>query len=163
MRLTSKSQYGLLVIAELIRCYRVDPRGYTQISVLAERCGTSAKYLEQILLPLTHGAILDSKRGANGGYRLAGPPENYSLADAIRHLDGRLMPIPQWAETPKQASPSRNDATITSFGNVLLQVRDSIRNILENTSIDVLAEELATDPDAVERSKSAVETLMYYI
>ncbi len=151
MRLTTKSQYGLSVLGDLIRNYREGGNGYLQVGELASRCETSQKYLEQVLLPLSHAGILESKRGQHGGYRLNRPPQDVSLAEALRHLEGLLMPIPKWAD----------DASDTSdLGRILRQVRDAIRDILENTSIEVLAEAGGDDP---KRRGEAVEALMYYI
>lgn len=150
MRLTTKSQYGLRVLGDLVRNWREGGNQYLQVGELASRCDTSQKYLEQVLLPLSHAGILESKRGQRGGYRLNRAPQDISLAEALRHLEGLLMPIPKWAD----------DATADSsqLAAVLRRVRDAIREILENTSIEVLAE----DADS-KRSSEAVESLMYYI
>ena len=159
MRLTSKSQYGLLVLAEMVRNYRSGGQRFIQISELAAHCNTSAKYLEQVLLPLTHSGILESKRGASGGYRLGMAPDKITLGDALRRLDGRLMPIPKWAEGPT-ASGSGGD--LTSFGEVLYKVRDSIRAILDTTCLDVLATHGEGQSDLT-REKEDLESLTYYI
>lgn len=150
MRLTTKSQYGLRVLGDLIRNWRVG-NGYLQVGELASRCDTSQKYLEQVLLPLSHAGILESKRGQHGGYRLNREPSDVSLAEALRHLEGLLMPIPKWADDNTDSS---------ELARVLRRVRDAIRDILENTSIEVLAEDEAAGP---ERTGEAVEALMYYI
>jgi Rrf2 family protein len=150
MRLTTKSQYGLRVLGDLIRNWRAG-NGYLQVGELASRCDTSQKYLEQVLLPLSHAGILESKRGQHGGYRLNRAPNDVSLAEALRHLEGLLMPIPKWADDNTDSS---------ELARVLRRVRDAIRNILENTSIEVLAENEAADP---KRTGEAVEALMYYI
>ncbi len=152
MRLTTKSQYGLRVLADLVRNWRDDGNGYLQVGDLAARCDTSQKYLEQVLLPLSHAGILESKRGQRGGYRLNRCPKEISLAEALRHLEGRLMPIPTWVDEVNSDSPR--------LSAVLLRVRSAIRDILENTSIDVLAEGADTDD---KRTAEAVESIMYYI
>lgn len=152
MRLTTRSQYGLRVMGDLVRNWRDNNNKFLQVAELASRCETSQKYLEQVLLPLSHAGLLESKRGQHGGYRLNRAPEDISLAEALRHLEGLLMPIPKWADDGASDS--------SALGNVLRQVRDAIRRILENTSISVLAE----GGDASrERTDQAVETLMYYI
>jgi len=152
MRLTTKSQYGLKVLGDLVRNWREGDNSYLQVSELAARCETSQKYLEQVLLPLSHAGILESKRGQRGGYRLNRPPEDISLAEALRHLEGLLMPIPKWADD--------NSAESSELARVLRRVRSAIREILENTPIAVLAEGGAQNKA---RQNEAVETLMYYI
>ena len=151
MRLTTKSQYGLRVLGDLIQNWR-DGNGYRQVGELALRCETSQKYLEQVLLPLSHAGILESKRGQHGGYRLNRAPSDVSLAEALRHLEGLLMPIPAWADDRAEDS--------SDLARVLRRVRDAIRDILESTSIEVLAEGGPADP---KRTDEAVEALMYYI
>lgn len=154
MRLTTKSQYGLQVLGDLVRNWREGDNGYLQVGELAARCETSQKYLEQVLLPLSHAGILESKRGQRGGYRLNRAPDQISLAEALRHLEGRLMPIPKWADDVTTDSPH--------LRAVLLRVRDAIRAILENTTIDVLADGPPTEEIST-RTGEAVEALMYYI
>ena len=62
------------------------------------------------------------------------------------------MPIPKWADDTASDS--------SELARVLRRVRDSIRDILESTSIEVLAEGGVPNP---QRTDEAVETLMYYI
>ena len=152
MRLTTKSQYGLRVLGDLVHNWH-NGNSYIQVGELAARCETSQKYLEQVLLPLSHAGLLESKRGQHGGYRLNHVPDQISLADALRHLEGHLMPTPLWADD------SRADSS--ELAHVLRRVRDSIREILEQTSIAVLAEKnpLVTQ----ETAEEVVESLMYYI
>ena len=152
MRLTTKSQYGLRVLGDLVRNWHEDGNGYLQVGELAGRCDTSQKYLEQVLLPLSHAGVLESKRGQRGGYRLNRAPAEISLAEALRLLEGLLMPIPKWADD------STGDETQLTI--VLRKVRDSIRDILEGTTLDVLSDCTASNQS---RNKEVVEHLMYYI
>ncbi|MDR3710061.1 MAG: Rrf2 family transcriptional regulator [Capsulimonadaceae bacterium] len=150
MRLTTKSQYGLKVLSVLVRNYKGGRNDFVQVAVLARECKTSLKYLEQVLAPLARAGLLESRRGQHGGYRLNSAPEKVTLAEVLRHLEGLLMPIPQWADDADDGLP---------VGVVLRRVRESIRSILEETSIDVLAE----DAGAPARADAVVKELMYYI
>ncbi|HEY3329415.1 MAG TPA: Rrf2 family transcriptional regulator [Capsulimonadaceae bacterium] len=151
MRLTTKSQYGLKVLGLLVRNYYDGSNNYVQVGNLAAECKTSQKYLEQVLVPLSRAGLLESKRGQHGGYRLNRPPKGVSLAEVLRHLEGLLMPIPQWADDTDDGLP---------VGAVLRRVRESIRLILEETSIEVLAENA---DGTVEKTDNTVKELMYYI
>lgn len=157
MRLTTKSQYGLRVLGDLVRNWREQGNGFVQLSELAARCETSQKYLEQVLLPLAHAGILESKRGQHGGYRMGQDPGQVSLADVLRLLEGRLLPIPSWAD--------QGDGENSPLGRVLRRVREAMRNVLENTPVEVLADDsLAESPeDNAKRTQEAISTLMYYI
>jgi len=151
MRLTTKSQYGFQVLGQLVYNWQSSGNGYLQVGELAIRSQTSAKYLEQVLLPLSQAGILESKRGKHGGYRLNRAPQDVSLAEVVRYLEGRLMPLPSWVE--------ESGGSQSGLPDVLRRVRDTLRNILENTSIEVLAESQADQ----KRLEEAAEALMYYI
>ena len=151
MRLTTKSQYGLKVLGLLVRNYHQGPNNFVQVANLARECKTSQKYLEQVLVPLSRAGLLESKRGQHGGYRLNRPPRSVSLAEVLRYLEGLLMPIPQWADDAEDGLP---------VGVVLRRVRESIRVILEETSIEVLA---APEQAPPEQTETVVRDLMYYI
>lgn len=148
MRLTSKSQYGFQVLGVLVRNWHEKNNSYMPVTDLAAHCDTSAKYLEHVLLTLSHAGILDSKRGQRGGYRLNQPPDAVSLAEVVRHLEGRLMPIPSWAD---DSSPDASRLI-----HVLRRVREVIRDTLEATTISILA----TDTPKAEEEHPA-EALMY--
>lgn len=157
MRLTTKSQYGLRVLADLIRNWRQNGNAYMQLSELATHCETSQKYLEQVLLPLAHAGILESKRGQHGGYRMGRDPGQISLAEVLRLLEGRLLPIPAWAD--------QGDGSDSPLGRVLRRVREAMRNVLENTPLDVLADDTLAESEEEngKRTHEAISTLMYYI
>ncbi len=151
MRLTTKSQYGLRVLGDLIRNWR-DGNGYLQVGELASRCDTSQKYLEQVLLPLSHAGILESKRGQHGGYRLNRAPEDVSLAEALRHLEGLLMPIPKWADDSQRTRrnwPASCAGSGTPSGT-----------FWKTRPLKCWRKMAEADP---KRTGEAVEALMYYI
>jgi len=147
------------VLAELVRNFTPEGAPYRQLSELSEITNTSTKYLEQILLPLTHEGIVESKRGANGGYRLRVDPAKVSLAEILRLLDGRLMPIPRWVEDAKEVGRSDN---LSAFGDIVYRIRDSVRTILEETKLDVLT---PSEDDVVDglRIREELKALDYYI
>jgi len=149
MKLTTKSQYGLKVIGLLVTNYQQGGNAFVQVAELARECATSQKYLEQILVPLSRAGLLESKRGQRGGYRLNRAPERVSLAEVLRCLEGLLMPIPNWADDLGDGFP---------VGSVLRRVRESIRSILEETSIAVLA-----GSSSLERTDDVIKEITYYI
>jgi Rrf2 family protein len=79
-----------------------------------DRCapGHPAKFLEAILLDLKHAGIIKSHRGAEGGYALARPPEDISIADVIRAVDGPMATVRgERVETVDTAARRRACAT----------------------------------------------------
>lgn len=88
------------------------------------------KFLESILLQLRRGGIVHAQRGPEGGYRLARPPEEISLADVIRVIDGPLANIR--GQRPEQLGYS---GAARSLQEVWIALRASEREILELVTI----------------------------
>jgi Rrf2 family protein len=114
--------------------------------VKGERLATSQaiplRFLENILLQLRHAGLSDSRRGADGGYRLAQPPQDIALADVIRAIDGPLAGVggarPETLDFHGSAEPLQD---------VWVAVRASLRAVLEQVTVaDIAAGEL---PDHV--------------
>jgi len=148
MRVSAKTDYALRAAVELAAAPEGTP-------VKGERLSASQsiplRFLENILLQLRHAGIVESRRGAEGGYRLARPPAEITLADVIRAIDGPLAGVsgrrPETLDFKGHSEPLRE---------VWVAVRASLRGVLENVSLaDVAAgelpdtvRELTSEPDA---------------
>jgi Rrf2 family protein len=118
---------------------------------LAEAQGLPAKFLEGILAELRRSSIVTSARGSEGGYRLARPADEITIADVMRAIDGPLAEIR--GERPEQTS---YEGAAIHLQEVWIAVRASLRSVLEATTLaDVASGELpdnvramAKDPDA---------------
>lgn len=102
MRLTTKSEYSLLA---LIHIARHGHKGFVKIEDICKEYAIPKKYLEQLLVILRQNRYIKTKRGAGGGYALAKPAENISIAQIIRLMDGALAPTESvsmyfYSETP---------------------------------------------------------------
>src|SRR5260370_26116988 len=84
MRVTAKGEYETQAVLYLALQYP----GVLTIHEIAQRHHIPLKYLEQILLELKRGGILESRRGVNGGYTLARAPEKISVGEVLRIVDG---------------------------------------------------------------------------
>ena len=133
MKISKKSEYALKALIELAIDY---DKGIpvTLINDVAKRKGVPQKYLEQILLSLRNAGILVSKRGVGGGYSLNRSPENISLGEIIRVVEGPLSPV--------NCVNNGNCPDESSCGlySVMLEVRNAVSNILDNTSLKDVAE-----------------------
>jgi Rrf2 family cysteine metabolism transcriptional repressor len=90
MAISQKCQYALRALFELARRGPGEPTSISQISASQ---AIPHRFLEQILAELKRGGFVESRRGVNGGYRLARPPEFISAGDIIRFVDGPLDPV----------------------------------------------------------------------
>ena len=85
MRLTTRSRYGTRMILDIAMHCTAGP---VRISDIASRQGLSTKYLEKLIRELKRAGFIASKRGPGGGHSLAIPPEDISVGDVVRSLEG---------------------------------------------------------------------------
>lgn len=90
MKLSTRGRYGVRAMLELALN---NGKGPVPLRDLALRQEISAKYLEQLLIPLKGAGLVKSVRGARGGYQLAMEPARISLYDIVRSLEGPLAPV----------------------------------------------------------------------
>jgi Rrf2 family protein len=90
MKLSTRGRYGVRAMLELAI---QSGKGPVPLRDLAIRQEISAKYLEQLLIPLKGAGLVKSVRGARGGYLLAKDPETINLYDIVRSLEGPLAPV----------------------------------------------------------------------
>ncbi len=89
MDVSVKGEYALRAVFELASRESPDP---LKIAKIAERQQIPQKFLELILSQLKQGGFLGSRRGADGGYFLARAPEDITVGDVLRHIDGPTSP-----------------------------------------------------------------------
>lgn len=105
-----------------------------QIKDIAERQHIPAKFLEQILLNLKNAGLLQSKMGVGGGYYLARPPEQITLGQIVRILDGPLAPIRCVSQMAYEPCGCPDEETC-GLRLVMLDVRNAIANILDGATL----------------------------
>jgi Rrf2 family protein len=118
---------------------------------LAEEQGLPPRFLGAILADLRRAGVVASQRGAEGGYRLARDPDDITLADVIRALDGPLAEVRGY-----RPEATTYDGAAEHLQQIWVAVRASLRSVLEKVSLtDVITgrfpahvQRLVTDPDA---------------
>ena len=130
MRVSAKVDYGLRAMVELAAA----PPGFVTSSELATAQEIPPKFLENILLQLRHAGLVTSQRGAEGGHRLARAPEEISVADVIRELEGPIA-------TVRGVRPDELafDGAAEGLRDVWLELRTQIRGVLEQTTLADIA------------------------
>jgi Rrf2 family transcriptional regulator, cysteine metabolism repressor len=144
MKLSKKSEYGLRALLELTL---VHDKTRLQRHDIAARQHIPVEFLEQILLTLKRAGLISSRRGVNGGYVLIKQPDDITVGQVIRILDGPLAPIGCVSKTAYQKCndcPYANK-TRCPLQHVMGTVRDAIAGILDHYS---LADFAATHPQS---------------
>ena len=90
MKISTRGRYALRLMLDLAVFSDGAP---VSLRDVAKRQGISDKYLEQIVTPLSKAGLVRSVRGANGGYLLTRKPEEYTVGDILRPLEGDLAPV----------------------------------------------------------------------
>lgn len=135
MKLSKRGEYALRVLQDMAAHWEEGPIPNRE---LAERNNIPYRFLEQILLALKRGRIVRSQRGVRGGYALARPPDQITLAEVIRLLDGPLAPIPCASETAFEPCGCP-DMENCGLRRVMKRVRDVVAEMMEHTTLADLA------------------------
>jgi Rrf2 family protein len=148
VRVSAKADYALRAAAELAAAEGAGPVKGEQ---LARAQSIPPKFLENILLELRHAGLVQSQRGVDGGYWLARPADEITLAEVIRAVEGPLANVrgtrPESVEYQGTAEPLRR---------VWVAVRASLRGVLESVTLADVAsgelpaslDDLVADPEA---------------
>jgi Rrf2 family protein len=105
------------------------------VTELALESNAPRAFLEQIFSDLKRRNLLISRRGKLGGFSLARPADQISLADIIRHIDGPLALAPCASRTAYRPCPECRDVRTCRLRKTLIEARDATAGILENTSL----------------------------
>src|SRR4051794_22649490 len=117
--------------------------GPVLIADLAERERIPRKFLEAILLELKNAGVLQSKKGKGGGYSLSRAPDQITMGEIIRVIDGPLAPVPCVSEKAYARCDGCADEATCGTRLVMKQVRDAIAGIVDNTTLAQILERSA--------------------
>jgi Rrf2 family protein len=148
MRITAKADYAVRAALELAAAEDGEPVKGEQ---LAEAQEIPLQFLEHILLELKHARLIRTKRGVRGGYWLARPADEITLADVIRAVEGPLANIQESA--PEDTG---YPGSAQHLRDVWIAVRANLRAVLESVTLadltgaepPKLIRDLTSDPDA---------------
>ncbi len=143
MQVSARADYALRAAAELART-AAEGTGPLKGERISEEQGIPKKFMENILLDLKHSGIVRTQRGATGGYWLARPAEEITLADIIRAVEGPLANVRgEWPEAVEYRGAAE------TLKEVWIAVRASLRTVLETVTLADLVE--GSLPASVER------------
>jgi Rrf2 family protein len=150
MRVSAKVDYALRASLELAAA----GDGPTKGERISQAQDIPLKFLENILLELRHAGLVQSQRGAEGGYWLARPPAEIRLADVIRAVEGPLANVRgARPETIEYAGPA------AKLQDVWIAVRANLRAVLEELTLaDVASGKLSPEIEAITAEPEAWES-----
>jgi Rrf2 family cysteine metabolism transcriptional repressor len=129
MKLTTKSEYSILAMIYIARHER---KGFIKIEEICSTCDISKKYLELLFSILRQSRYIKTKRGANGGYKLAKPANKVTIAEIIRLMDGALAPTESVSKYFHADTPLAKEKKIMK---VFKEIRDYVADRLENLTL----------------------------
>lgn len=136
MKLSTKGRYGLRAVLDLGLYGESEA---VALSGIAERQKISINYLEQLIAKLKKAGIVTSVRGAQGGYLLAKKPEEISVGDILRALEGDLNPVNCSEVKGNKESCQGSDLCVTKY--VWMRISDSINNAVDEIKLSELINE----------------------
>jgi Rrf2 family protein len=156
MRVSAKADYAVRAAAERAAAGEGPVKG----EKLAEAQDIPLQFLEHILLEMKHHGIIRVRRGAKGGYWLARPADEVTIADVVRAVEGPIANVQ--SQPPESIEYKGNSAGLR---DVWVAVRASLRSVLEVVTLADLVsgelppvvEELTSQPDAWHSSTSTKE------
>ncbi|SNT48044.1 RrF2 family transcriptional regulator [Actinacidiphila glaucinigra] len=135
MRISARADYAVRAALQLAASAEAAP---VKAEAIAAAQDIPHKFLEGILNELRRAGLVVSRRGGNGGYRLAGPAASISIADVIRAVDGPLVSV-RGVRPPDLAYTGPAESLLPLW----IALRSNVREILEGVSLaDVAGAEL---------------------
>lgn len=134
MRLSTRGRYGLKAMYQLAIYYGEGP---IPLKEIAQKEELSENYLEQLVSQLRREGLLESVRGAQGGYMLAMPPKKITVGNILRILEGNLGPADCIMEDEFQCE--REEDCITKF--VWMRIKESIDKVVDSITLQDMLDE----------------------
>jgi Rrf2 family transcriptional regulator, cysteine metabolism repressor len=139
MTFSSKAEYGVRLMVELGRQEGERP---TSLKAIAEAEELPLSYLEHVVAGLKRAGLVESSRGAHGGYRLARPPAEISMDEVVLALEGSIAPMECFTTAPpgKVACSHHGEESNCSTKLLWMRVQMGIIGALQGTTLAELVE-----------------------
>lgn len=132
MRISTRGEYGLRAMIELAQRYGQGP---VPLIKVAQTEGIPLPYLEQIIAPLRKAGLVESRRGAYGGYTLARDPSAITAGQIMRALEGPVTPYPCASEEGDFTCEREASCTARPLWQ---KMRNGIAALLDSTTLEEL-------------------------
>jgi Rrf2 family protein len=151
MKVSTRGEYGMRAMVALAHHYGSGPLSITDI---ARESSVPPAYLEQLIAPLRRAGIVESKRGAHGGYVLGRAPEDIRVGEVFRVMEGPIAPMDCVSEDVSEQTCPLIEGCETR--PVWMRLRDSIVEALDSQS---LADLITTTPQQSAEADRVVTTV----
>ncbi len=148
MRLSAKGEYAIKALLDLALH---DREGLQPIQEIAARQGIPQRYLEQVLLQLKRGGLLESRRGSAGGYRLASPADQVTVGAVLRAVEGPVVGTEPARRGARQTQGERPG----DLSDLWREISEAVSAVVDRVTLEDLRRR------ALERRSSA--SPMYHI
>ena len=145
MKLSTRGRYGLKAMYQLATHYGEGP---IPLNSIAEEQNLSENYLEQLVSILRKEGLLNSVRGAQGGYMLASSPEDITVGNVLRVLEGNLAPTDCVMNEEYECEKEENCVTKL----VWMRIRDSIDEVVDSITL----QDMLDESDKIAKNKTIV-------
>jgi Rrf2 family transcriptional regulator, cysteine metabolism repressor len=140
MMFSTKAEYGVRVMVELARRAgeSADGASVVPLAEIAEHDGMPLAYLEHLVARLRKAGLVDSRRGSRGGYLLARPAEEITMAEVVEALEGSIAPIECISQGPDGSvvcSRESDPGHVCPTKLLWTRVRGSIVRTLQDTTL----------------------------
>jgi Rrf2 family cysteine metabolism transcriptional repressor len=154
MKLSTRAEYGIRVLVVLAHA---DGERPTSLAGIAKADKLPHAYIEQLVGALRRAGLVTATRGHSGGYRLARPPEQISLVDAVRALDGPILEMPCAGPDDLESCDRPQDCSVHE---VFERLNNSLNGMLGGTTLADVASGTGGPPypPAVRRRVAAAHT-----
>jgi Rrf2 family protein len=135
MMFSTKSEYGVRVMVDLARRGGEEP---VSLADIAEAEGLPLAYLEHLVARLRRAGLVESRRGARGGYLLARAPDQFTMAEVVEALEGEIAPVECISSGPDgtvRCSRESDPDHVCTTKLLWTRVRGSIVRTLEETTL----------------------------
>jgi len=135
MMFSTKAEYGVRVMVELARRAGEEP---IPLAEIAEHDGLPLAYLEHLVARLRKAGLVDSRRGSHGGYLLARPSTDITMAEVVEALEGSIAPIECISEAADGSIVCARESSLDHICPTKLlwtRVRFSIISTLRETTL----------------------------
>lgn len=129
--LTKKGKYGLKALVYLSK---IQAGQLAFVGDIAAANNIPKKFLDAILGDLRNAGFVQSRKGKDGGYRLARPASEIRIGHVVRVLDGPLAPIPCASRSRYERCEDCDEATCR-VRHIMLEVRQAVASVLDNRSL----------------------------